>query len=64
MIDAHLAVTGPRTCPPPAEEPGEHIFRAAFEKLLRAPEFSHGDALRFGLRCVYQVKSGFGIFTI
>jgi len=64
MIDAHLAVTDPRTCPPPAEELDEHVFRAAFEKLLRAPVFSHGDALRFGLRCVYQVESGFGMFMI
>src|SRR5712691_7984687 len=36
MMDASFAVTGPRTCLPPAEEPSEHLFRAAFEKLLRA----------------------------
>ena len=33
------------------------VFCAAFEKPLPAPEFfSHGDALGFGLRYVYQVE--------
>jgi len=37
-----------------------NVFRAAFEMLLQTPEFfSHGDALGFGLRYVYQVESGF-----
>lgn len=58
-MDARLAVAGPRNCPPAAEEPSDHVFCAALEKLLRAPEFFHGDALGFGLRCVFQIENGF-----
>ena len=35
------------------------MFSATFEKLLGTSEFfSHGDALGFGLRHLYQVRSG------